>query len=350
MSTVTNLLRFLLVATVGTVAYVTLLQQRYSPLFPCSHVVGVPPATTSSRNNDKATTRAANNPATAGAAAADNDNLPELLSRAAMEDNTVIMTFTNEAWSAPGSLTDLFLESFRTGIRTAPLLNHLVIVAVDAAAFSRCQQTHPLCYALPVNNNASTTPNYASEQRYMAGEYLDMMWRRNRFQARVLSLGYSFVFTDVDIAWLRNPLLRIPVAADMAFSCDWYHGSSPYDLDKRANGGFLYVKGSARTAAFYAGWWDASRAAYPGQHEQFVFEQVKRELGERHGVTVQFVDTAYLGTFCERGKRKDWRKLCTFHANCVIGLQAKLETLRGVLDEWQRFKAKAGPNGTAITD
>ncbi|RLN35546.1 uncharacterized protein C2845_PM03G02430 [Panicum miliaceum] len=49
-------------------------------------------------------------------------------------------------------------------------------------------------------------------------------------------------------------------------------------------------------------------------------------------------------------RRKDFRKLCTFHANCVIGLNAKLETLRGVLDEWKRFKAKAGANGTALTD
>ncbi|CAN6204952.1 unnamed protein product [Urochloa humidicola] len=348
MSTVTNLLRFLLVVSIGTVAYVMLLQHRPPP-FPCGHV-DVPLATTS-RNSG---TRADNPTTTTVDNVAGDDNLPELLRRAAMEDNTIIMTFTNKAWTSPGSLTDLFLESFRTGIRTAPLLSHLVIVAVDAAAFSRCQQTHPLCYALPINNNNSnnsaSNSNYASEQRYMAGEYLDMMWRRNRFQARILDLGYSFVFTDVDIAWLRNPLLRIPVAADMAFSCDWYHGRNPYDLDKRANGGFLYVRASGRTAAFYRSW-NESRAAYPGQHEQYVFDRVKRDLAARHGVAVQFVDTAYLGTFCEgKGKRRDLHKLCTFHANCVIGLEAKLQTLRGVLDEWQRFKAKAGPNGTALTD
>ncbi|RCV12383.1 hypothetical protein SETIT_2G265200v2 [Setaria italica] len=339
MNTVANLLRFLLVAAIGTVACVVLLQQR-SP-FPCGGHVDVPPAATTSRNNG---TRADDDPTTED----DGDKLPEVLRRAAMEDKTIIMTFTNEAWTAPGSLTDLFLESFRTGVRTAPLLRHLVIVAIDAKAFERCQHVHPLCYALPVNQSAAAV-NYASEQRYMARDYLDMLWRRNRFQARVLELGYSFVFTDVDIVWFRNPLLRIPVAADMAFSCDWYSGSNPYDLNKRANGGFLYVRASARTAALYGGWYE-SRAAYPGQHEQFVFDKVKRELSARHGVTVQFVDTAYLGTFCDRGKRKDWHKLCTFHANCVIGLKAKLEKLRGVLDEWQRFKAKAGPNGTALTD
>ena len=35
--------------------------------------------------------------------------------------------------------------------------------------------------------------------------------RRNRLQASVLALGYSFVFTDADIAWFRNPLLRMRI-------------------------------------------------------------------------------------------------------------------------------------------
>ncbi|XP_062193492.1 uncharacterized protein At4g15970-like [Phragmites australis] len=270
------------------------------------------------------------------------DKLPELLRRAAMEDKTIIMTFTNEAWTAPGSLMDLFLESFRTGVRTEPLLKHLVIVAVDAKAFERCQQVHPLCYALPVEDGAS----FASEQRYMAKDYLDMMWRRNLFQARVLELGYSFVFTDVDIVWFRNPLLRIPVGADLAMSCDWFHGSNPYDLDKRANGGFVYAKASARTVAFYGAWYEA-RSAHPGKNEQELFDKLKRKLSARHGVTAQFVDTAYLGTLCERRKRRDFNKLCTFHANCLIGLKAKLETLRGVLDEWKQFKAS---NNNTLTD
>ncbi|CAL5087470.1 unnamed protein product [Urochloa decumbens] len=318
MSTVTNLLRFLLVASIGTVGYVVLLQQRYSP-FPCSHVDAVPQATTS--RNNKAT-RSTDNPATdaaSAAAAAGDDNLPELLSRAAMEDNTIIMTFTNKAWSAPGSLTDLFLESFRTGIRTAPLLNHLVIVAVDAAAFSRCQQTHPLCYALPVttnNQSASTTAaNYASEQRYMAGDYLEMMWRRNRFQARVLDLGYNFVFTDVDIVWLRNPLLRIPVGGR--------HG--------------LLLRLVPR-----------QQPLRPRQARQ---RRVPVREGEREdGRVLRGVERVEGGVPGAARARKDWHKLCTFHANCVIGLEGKLEMLRGVLDEWQRFKAKAGPNGTVLTD
>ena len=40
---------------------------------------------------------------------------------------------------------------------------------------------------------------------------------------------------DVDIIWLRNPLLRIPIGADMAMSCDFFGGDNPYDLNKLAN-------------------------------------------------------------------------------------------------------------------
>ncbi|KAF8641674.1 hypothetical protein HU200_067695 [Digitaria exilis] len=234
--------------------------------------------------------------------------------------------------------------SFHLGVRTEPLLNHLVIVAVDARAYERCQQVHPLCYALAVD------VDYASEQAYMANHYVDMMWRRNRFQARVLDLGYSFVFTDVDIVWLRNPLLRIPVGADIAVSCDYFYGDNPYDLNKTANGGFVYARAGPRTVAFYGDWY-AAREAYPGEHEQFVFDQVKHALSERHGVRAQFVDTAYLSGFCEL--RKDFYKVCTVHANCVAGLQDKLQKLAGVIDEWKEFRdmaAQLGSNSTALTD
>jgi hypothetical protein len=117
-----------------------------------------------------------------------------------MDDRTIIMTFTNEAWTAPGSLLDLFLQSFRLGVRTAPLLKHLIVVAVDAMAYERCQHVHRLCYHLRVDG-----VDYAAEQSYMQKDYLDMMWRRNRFQARILELGYSFVFT-VSSTGCRGPI------------------------------------------------------------------------------------------------------------------------------------------------
>ncbi|KQJ90879.2 uncharacterized protein At4g15970 [Brachypodium distachyon] len=261
----------------------------------------------------------------------DDDDLAELLRKAAMEDNTIIMTFTNEAWTAPGSLLDLFLESFRVGDKTERLLKHLVIVTVDGKAFEQCQRVHPLCYSF----DAGGGMNLTKEQEFMSGDYLEMMWARNRFQNHVLELGFSFVFTDVDIVWFRNPLLRIPVGADIAISADRFGGDDPYDVWKQTNGGFVSARSNTRTLAFFKVWHEA-RKAYPGQNEQDVFEKVKHELSTRVGAAVHFVDTAHFGGFCE--PKKDFRQLCTFHGNCVKGLKWKLEKLQGVMDEWKQFK------------
>ncbi|KAM3392826.1 hypothetical protein ACQJBY_013790 [Aegilops geniculata] len=335
-------LGFFLGAAITAAFVVLLLPPSPSPC-PCG---GTPPADHKLASSDQTALKRVDTAVNNAAREEDDDEkLAELLRSAAMDDNTIIMTFTNEAWTAPGSLLDVFLESFRIGVRTEPLLKHLVIVAVDGKAFEGCQRVHPLCYRLA----APTPVDFAAEKQYNTPDYLDMMWVRNKFQARVLALGFGFVFTDVDIVWFRNPLLRIPVGADIALNCDWFYGDNPYDLNKTANGGFLHAKPRARTLAFFGDWY-AARTRYPGEHDQFVFDQVKHELAARHGVTVQFIDTQYLSGRCE--PRMDFRKLCTFHANCIIGLQYKLEYLTGVLDEWKRFKAQEellGTNSTALT-
>ena len=167
---------------------------------------------------------------------------------------------------------------------------------------------------------------------------------------RAYVLCWYNVPQDVDIIWLRNPLLRIPIGADMAMSCDFFGGDNPYDLNKFANGGFVYAKASARMVAFYGSWYEA-RKGYPGAHEQYVFDQVKHELSARHGVRVQFVDTAYLSGFCDL--HKDFYRVCTVHANCLVGLKSKLQRLTEVFDEWKQFREKAallGSNTTALTD
>ena len=260
------------------------------------------------------------------------------------------MAFTNEAWTAPGSLVDTFLESFRVGVKTRPLLKQLVLVAVDDKAFERCQHVHPLCYSLPTA--AGVNDNFTAAQSFLSKDYVEMVWVRNEFMGRVVALGHNVVFTDVDIIWLRNPLLRVPVGADIAVSSDWFRGKgeTPYDLNKLANTGFLHVKPSVWTLAFFRGWFEA-RTLCPKCHDQPVFDMVKNELAARHRLTVQFVDTVYLGSQCE--PTIDFRNLCTFHANCIIGLENKRWRLVQVLDEWKKFRAKAellGSNTTVLVN
>ncbi|CAM0907982.1 unnamed protein product [Alopecurus aequalis] len=277
--------------------------------------------------------------------AASDDGLAELLRSASMKDKTVIIAFANGAHALPGSLLHIFLESLRTGVRTQPLLKHLLVVATDAKGLERCLHMHPLCYRLAGDGTA------AAELSFMGKDYMDLVWARNRFQSRVLALGYGFLSTDLDIVWFRNPLLRIPVAADIALASDNFFGDNPYDLDKNANSGIVYARPSAASVAFFRDWYEA-RTRYPNEHEQFVFGKVKHELAARHGMTVQLVDSTYFHSKCEEWKKINFHEVCTFHADCLLGVQNKIIKLHAVLDEWKQFKAQQmllGTNSTALT-
>ncbi|XP_068664492.1 uncharacterized protein At4g15970-like [Aristolochia californica] len=246
-----------------------------------------------------------------------------------MADRTVILTTLNDAWSAPNSVIDLFLESFRIGEGTDVLLNHLLIVAMDQKAFDRCKFIHPHCYSLQTEG-----VDFSPEKIFMSPDYLKMMWRRIEFLRTVLQLGYSFVFTDADILWFRNPFLQFPPAEDMLMASDIFMGD-PSLLNNLANGGFNYVRSNSLTIEFYK-YWHMARKLYPGSHDQDVFDELKRDGVTRMGLKLKFLDTAYFGGFCQPAK--DLNKVCTMHANCCVGIERKLHDLRLVLEDWRNYK------------
>ncbi|KAF7005929.1 hypothetical protein CFC21_021013 [Triticum aestivum] len=265
-------------------------------------------------------------------------DLADLLRRAANADRTVLMTALNEAWAAPGSFLDLFLESFKHGENTAYLVNHLLIVAMDKKAFDRCNAVHPFCYWFRVEGM-----DFAAEQKYMKGDYLEMMWKRNRFQQTILELGYTFLFTDVDILWFRDPFPRMSPAAQVVMSSDFFVGD-PDSPGNYPNGGLLYVRSCASSIGFYEHW-QASRARFPGMHEQYVFDKIVKEgVPGRLGTKVQFLDTGRFGGFCQHGK--DLGKIVTMHANCCVGLENKLFDLKNVLEDWKIYKRRVAAGNT----
>uniref|UniRef100_A0A0E0LJG5 Nucleotide-diphospho-sugar transferase domain-containing protein n=1 Tax=Oryza punctata TaxID=4537 RepID=A0A0E0LJG5_ORYPU len=265
-------------------------------------------------------------------------DLGELLRRAATPDKTVLMTAINEAWAAPGSFLDVFLESFRHGEGTEHLVRHLLVVAMDGRAFERCNAVHQFCYWFRVEGM-----DFAAEQSYMKGDYLEMMWRRNRFQQTILELGYTFLFTDVDILWFRSPFPHLSPDAQVVMSSDFFVGD-PTSAGNYPNGGLLYVRSSANTVRFYEHW-QSSRARFPGKHEQFVFDRIIKEGVPPHvGATVRFLDTSYFGGFCQHGK--DLGKVVTMHANCCVGLHNKLFDLRNVLEDWKTYKKRVAAGNT----
>ncbi|XP_014751242.1 uncharacterized protein At4g15970 isoform X2 [Brachypodium distachyon] len=234
--------------------------------------------------------------------------LDRVLQKASTRDNTVILTTLNAAWASPGSVIDLFIDSFRSGVSTSSLLNHLVIIAFDWNAYKQCLKIHHYCFVL-----ATKGVDFSEEKRFLTSGYLEMMWKRLDFLRTVLEKGYSFIFS---------------------IACDHYVGNAT-DLKSIANGGFNYVKSNDRTIEFYSFWY-SSRLRYPGYHDQDVFNAIKHDPYVTDiGLKIKFLSTAYFGGFCEPSR--DLNKVCTMHANCCIGLRSKIYDLRIMLDDWRSY-------------
>ncbi|XP_071730491.1 uncharacterized protein At4g15970-like [Rutidosis leptorrhynchoides] len=259
--------------------------------------------------------------------------LKNILENATMSKRTVIITTLNDAWAEPDSMFDLLLESFRIGNQTKRFLKHLVVVTLDQKAYARCLKLHPHCYNL-------NTPgiDFSGEAYFMAADYLKMMWRRIYFLRNVLDLGYSFVFTDADLMWFRDPFTQFHKDADFQIACDYFNGN-PTDLKNLPNGGFNYVKSNDKTIKFYKFWYN-SRLTYPGLHDQDVFNKIKfNPFIKKVGLRIRFLDTAYFGGFCQPSK--DLNKVCTMHANCCVGLENKVHDLGIMLDDWRNYMKSA---------
>ncbi|XP_072992734.1 uncharacterized protein At4g15970-like [Typha latifolia] len=257
------------------------------------------------------------------------DLLP-LLERAAMDDKTVILTEVNEAWAAPNSLLDAFLESFRIGERIGHLLKHVIVIAMDAKAFDRCKSLHSHCYMLNVKGI-----NLNSEKLFMSKDFLELVWSKVRLQQSVLELGYNFLFSDVDVVWFRSPFQHINANSDIVLSCDKFFGN-PEDLWNFPNTGFIYMKSNRKNIEALK-YWNQARKKFPTLNEQRVFNEIKREIASQLQVRMQFVDSAVFGGFCDPAR--DLNKICTMHAACCVGVGAKLHDLRSVLDDWRKYTA-----------
>ncbi|KAF3946547.1 hypothetical protein CMV_027198, partial [Castanea mollissima] len=123
------------------------------------------------------------------------DDLEEALSKTSMADKTVIITIINKAYAdqdikADTTMLDLFLESFWLGENTRPLLENLLIVAMDQTAYDRCLFRRLNCYMLKTDGL-----DFGGEKVYMSEDFIKMMWRRTLFLVEVLKRGYNFIFT-----------------------------------------------------------------------------------------------------------------------------------------------------------
>lgn len=273
--------------------------------------------------------------------------LEDVLAQASMANKTVIITALNEAWAANDSMIDIFLKSFRVGENIEHLVQHLVIVCVDKKAYERCVQLHPHCFQMKTDG-----VDFEAEKRFMTEDFLKMMWRRIEFLGEVLQLGFSFIFTDGDILWFRDPftLLSNDDAIDVQISSDRALEHPIQTYAQSPNSGFLYVRSNNRTIAMYKYWYEA-RLRYPGSNDQMVVTGIFKEGDFRSqvGVKVQYFDPVYFSGFCTVSR--DMNKVVTMHSNCCIGLKSKLYDLHLALEDWKSYRnASQAENKGNITD
>ncbi|XP_008794873.3 uncharacterized protein LOC103710771 [Phoenix dactylifera] len=263
--------------------------------------------------------------------AARKDKLETALQEASMANKTLIIAIINKKYVEKNGMLDLFLQSLREGEGTKYLIRHLLLVAVDQTAFNRCQLLKLHCYQLVTKGT-----DFSKEQFYMSDGFIKMMWQRTLLLGDILRRGYNFIFTDMDVMWLRNPFAKLNHdGEDMQISCDFYNGR-PLDDSNFINTGFYFVASNNRTIALFDEWY-ASRNNSAGMKEQDVLAQMKSQGAFRRlGMKVRFLDTTYFSGFCHDSK--DFRKVTTVHANCCCGVKTKLIDLKAVLQVWKESK------------
>ncbi|CAK9133480.1 unnamed protein product [Ilex paraguariensis] len=311
------------------------------------------------------------------------DELEEALSKASMADRTVIIAVVNKAYVEPHdnkspAMFDIFLESFWLGEDTRPLLDHLLLVAVDQTSYERCKFRRLNCYKLE-----TAGVDFTGEKLYMSEDFINMMWRRTRFLLDVLNRGYNFIFTltpswvnkfglgsiifsrivelkmleigpremtiahlhkwvpcedkDTDVMWLRNPFSKLSKieTEDIQMSTDVFNGN-PWSKRNMINTGFYYIRSNKKTISLFRVWYAVRRKAAGMKEQDVLTSLVNRGIFKRLGLKVRFLDTLYFSGFCSDSG--DVKAVTTVHANCCRSIHAKVADLRAVLGDWKGFK------------
>ncbi|XBI21221.1 hypothetical protein VPH35_062364 [Triticum aestivum] len=204
----------------------------------------------------------------------------------------------------------------------AHLLNHTLIIAVDPVALALSEVFYAIysCYLHEV-----TSANVSSANHFMTKSYLELIWARLDVPQRVLQLGYNYLFTDVDVMWLRNPFRQINLYADMAISTDGFNGNGK-DMRNEGNGGFYYISSTNRTVEMLNRWRSA-RPRFPSEHDQGVLNKIKADIAAGE-LRIKFF-------------HGEMDKVCTIHAICCIGLENKVHDLRNLAADWKNYMSLA---------
>ncbi|KAL5791643.1 hypothetical protein ACOSP7_000237 [Xanthoceras sorbifolium] len=263
------------------------------------------------------------------------DELETALAGASMENKTVIIAVVNKAYvEGDEPLLDLFLDSFWLGEDTRGLVNHLLLVTVDQTSYERCRFLRLHCYKLQTDG-----VDFDGEQLYMSQDFIKMMWSRTLFLLDVLKRGYSFIFTDADVMWLRNPFPRLNTSfnetIDIQISTDQFNGNDRSETNN-INTGFYMIKSNNRTISLFESWYDRRNKSIGLKEQDVLVNMLHEGIFRELGLNTRFLNTLYFSGFCQDSR--DIRAVTTVHANCCRTISAKVADLMAVIHQWKRFR------------
>ncbi|KAA0049125.1 hypothetical protein IC582_012436 [Cucumis melo] len=265
------------------------------------------------------------------------DELDFALEKAAMANKTVVIAVINKAYADQGvrddtTMLDVFLSSFWLGEDTRKLLDHLLLVAVDQTAYDRCRFQRLNCFKLETEG-----VDFGGEKLYMSEEFIKMMWKRTLFLLEVLKRGYSFIFTDTDVMWLRDPFSKLSKdeTEDLQISTDHFNGN-PWSQSNPINTGFYFVRSNNRTIALFDKWYSMKNITAGQKEQDVLFHLIRGGIFRQLNLKVRFLNTLFFSGFCQ--KSSDFHQVSTVHANCCRTIVAKINDLRATLGDWKRFR------------
>ncbi|CAF1092893.1 unnamed protein product [Rotaria magnacalcarata] len=119
--------------------------------------------------------------------------------------------------------------------------------------------------------HSSSSPNAAN---YGSAEFNTISIAKITAIRKVLELGYNVLFSDVDIAWNKNPVPFLPTDVDLVIQSN--SGSNLFEIGSEANTGFYFLKSNSRSTTLLNETLHRTRGG-PGLDDQIHFGNVLRE-------------------------------------------------------------------------
>ncbi|GJN16910.1 hypothetical protein PR202_gb03936 [Eleusine coracana subsp. coracana] len=243
-----------------------------------------------------------------------------------------------------------FLASHRFGEEGLPGIssswgNATILPPVGRPAVEETSLTSDFVSAAPAQDQkgefeglAELLPKVAMDDKTVIFTSVNELWTRPNSLLDIFLDGFR---NGEDTAHLLNHVLIVAVDSGGFEGCKAVHPHC-YLLEitsmnmSRAKwfGSKEYMELTSRSITLIKRWIEG-RARFPGENEQVVLSKIKGELVGEVGVRMEALETEFVSGFCDFQKRFD--KVCTVHANCMMGLENKVFDLNNIAAGWKNY-------------